>query len=117
MAKKNKEQEPTATLNGVTNRDILQRLNFLYQASAYLNTIAPHAAMVGSDSGEVTRTGAERKAERSRSRRKKRHPATTSDLSRTYVATMKAISQKATVKMCVCLLTGISYLILTSISR
>ena len=104
MAKKNKDQEPTATLHGVTNRDILQRLNFLYQASAYLNTIAPHAApvAVGTDGGEPTQTGAGRRKEKSRSRRKKRHPASTSDLSRAYVATMRAISQKATVKMCVC---------------
>lgn len=100
MAKKSKDQEPTATLSAVTNRDILQRLNFLYQASTYLNTIAPHATRVAQEKSESLGTGAERKAQRSQLRRQKRHPATTSDLSRTYVTAMKAISQKATVKMC-----------------
>ncbi|KAH9839226.1 Rpr2-domain-containing protein [Rhodofomes roseus] len=94
MAKKNKGQEPTATLQSVTNRDILQRLNFLYQASAYLNTIAPHAATTKPEGKRATNHAA-----REELRRKKRHPATTSDLSRNYVASMKAISQKATVKM------------------
>ncbi|THH12471.1 hypothetical protein EW146_g7668 [Bondarzewia mesenterica] len=37
MAKKNKDEAPNP--NSVTNRDILQRLNFLYQASAYLDSI------------------------------------------------------------------------------
>lgn len=101
MVKKNKDQEPTATLNAVTNRDILQRLNFLYQASAYLNTIAPHATTVDPEKSELLGTRVERNAQKSRLRRKKRHPATTSDLSRTYATAMKAISQKVTVKMCV----------------
>ena len=101
MAKKNKDQEPKATLSGVTNRDILQRLNFLYQASTYLNTIAPHAATIGPPNEGMTQQGAAKKAQKSLSRRRRRHPATTSDLSRTYIVAMRAISQKTTVKMCV----------------
>ncbi|KZT71820.1 Rpr2-domain-containing protein [Daedalea quercina L-15889] len=99
MAKKNKEQEPTANLQSVTNRDILQRLNFLYQASAYLNTIAPHAATLPPKHGVPEPSRSQHLAEKHELRRKRRHPASTSDLSRNYVATMKAISQKATVKM------------------
>src|SRR6266581_3589612 len=37
MGKKNKSEVPNP--NNVVNRDILQRLNFLYQASVYLESI------------------------------------------------------------------------------
>jgi hypothetical protein len=33
------KQDAKMNLNGVVNRDLLQRLKFLYQASAYLNSI------------------------------------------------------------------------------
>ncbi|OSX66023.1 hypothetical protein POSPLADRAFT_1133002 [Postia placenta MAD-698-R-SB12] len=97
MAKKNKGQDSTVTINGVANRDILQRLNFLYQASTYLNSIAPHPTdePITNYMGEPL-TCKERKTEM---RRQQRHPATTSDLSRSYVKSMKIIGQKATVRM------------------
>ncbi|CCL98703.1 uncharacterized protein FIBRA_00707 [Fibroporia radiculosa] len=95
MAKKNKDQEPQANLNSVTNRDILQRLNFLYQASAYLHTIAPSPSGKPSND-KVIELSKEQKRER---RRKARHPAQTTELARAYVRSMKIISQKATVRM------------------
>ncbi|PCH36088.1 Rpr2-domain-containing protein [Wolfiporia cocos MD-104 SS10] len=97
MAKKIKGQEPAVSLNSVTNRDILQRLNFLYQASAYLNTINPDRtadARVGPDSSSLSKRQRKRQT-----RRKERHPNTAADLSRNYVKTMKIVAQKATVKM------------------
>ncbi|KAH9935795.1 RNAse P Rpr2/Rpp21/SNM1 subunit domain-containing protein [Fomitopsis serialis] len=67
-------------------------------ASTYLNTIAPHTVTVPKKIG-LNGTRAQRIAKKNELRRKRRHPATASDLSRSYIASMKAISQKATVKM------------------
>lgn len=74
----------TDDANAVPNRDIIQRLNFLYQASVYLND--PGNNPPGTQTRSVV---------------------TTSDLSRSYVKTMKVIGQKTIVKMCV----YISYLL------
>ena len=80
MAKKNKEKSSDVEApnpNNVSNRDIVQRLNFLYQASVYINGIEANA--------ECHNQG--------------RRGVTTSDLSRSYVKTMKTVGQKTTVKM------------------
>ncbi|KAK0244448.1 Rpr2-domain-containing protein [Armillaria nabsnona] len=72
MAKKPKDETPNA--NSVPNKDIIQRLNFLYQASVYLNGVTSQSPP-----------------------RRKR--VTTSDLSRSYVSSMKIVGQKTVVKM------------------
>ncbi|PBK74610.1 Rpr2-domain-containing protein [Armillaria solidipes] len=72
MAKKSKDETPNA--NSVPNKDIIQRLNFLYQASVYLNGVPSQSPP-----------------------RRKR--VTTSDLSRSYVSSMKIVGQKTVVKM------------------
>ncbi|KAK0188263.1 Rpr2-domain-containing protein [Armillaria mellea] len=72
MAKKAKDEAPNA--NSVPNKDILQRLNFLYQASVYLNGVASPSPP-----------------------RRKR--VTAGDLSRSYVSSMKIVGQKTVVKM------------------
>ncbi|KAK0201592.1 RNAse P Rpr2/Rpp21/SNM1 subunit domain-containing protein [Desarmillaria ectypa] len=72
MAKKSKDEVPNP--NSVPNRDIIQRLNFLYQASVYLN-------------GVTSQSPPQRKR------------VTTSDLSRSYVSSMKIVGKKTTVKM------------------
>ncbi|KAK0438336.1 RNAse P Rpr2/Rpp21/SNM1 subunit domain-containing protein [Desarmillaria tabescens] len=72
MAKKSKDEAPNP--NNVPNRDIIQRLNFLYQASVYLNGVSPP-------------------------QKRKQKRVTTSDLSRSYVSSMKIVGQKTTVKM------------------
>ncbi|KAI0256061.1 hypothetical protein BJV78DRAFT_1168913 [Lactifluus subvellereus] len=51
MGKKNKDEAPNP--NNVVNRDILQRLNFLYQASAYLESVSRQcrgSTLAGADS-------------------------------------------------------------------
>ncbi len=73
MAKKPKDETPNA--NSVPNKDIIQRLNFLYQAGVYLNGVTSQSPP-----------------------RRKR--VTTSDLSRSYVSSMKIVGQKTVVKMC-----------------
>ncbi|KAF5348648.1 hypothetical protein D9758_006762 [Tetrapyrgos nigripes] len=82
MAKTPKNETPGP--NSVPNRDIMQRLNFLYQASVYLNS-------VDTSSPQPTDT------EQSWSRRKPN--ARVGDISRNYIDMMKVVGTKTTVKM------------------
>ena len=99
MAKKDKD--PTPNPASIQNREIIQRLNFIYQASVYLTNLSQDvpstdANPTGSDAHQ-TRTGdkEERRAYRRRIR-------TTNDLARAYVDTMTTVGKKTTVKMYVC---------------
>ncbi|KAL5523807.1 hypothetical protein ACEPAG_7980 [Sanghuangporus baumii] len=112
MAKKNKDDTPNP--NSIPNRDIMQRLNFLYQASSYLNglgvvhsTSGPSNVAVHSKTEDVEdRTGKERPSsaktkEMTYGMRKwsGQRKATAYDLARSYVKSMKVIGQKTNVKM------------------
>ncbi|TCD68269.1 hypothetical protein EIP91_011235 [Steccherinum ochraceum] len=118
MAKKIKDEVPNP--NSVTNRDVLQRMNFLYQASAFLNNLveepsqhtkkaptAPTAIstlpalppLPGISSISESRRRQSRRKKQQEERRKKRHPATCEDLSRTYIRAMKSIGQKTNVRL------------------
>ena len=89
MGKKNNLNVQVPNTNSIANRDIIQRLNFLYQASVYLNGIPPPSdAVVTSDS--LNANGA---------KKNRRRKLTTSDLSKSYIKTMKIVGQKTTVKM------------------
>lgn len=57
----------------VVNRDIIQRLNFLYQASVYLSSCNPL--------------------------QKAPKLVSTRDLAKDYISTMKAVGQRTTVRM------------------
>lgn len=97
MAKKGKDEAPNP--NGVTNRDIIQRLNFLYQASVYLSAIPNPVQPVASTSSSDQRV---KKTARTKAGRRKFKPVrkvTAGDLAKTYISTMKAVGQKTTVKM------------------
>jgi ribonuclease P protein subunit RPR2 len=97
MAKKTKDDVPNP--NSVSNRDILQRLNFLYQASALLGTIdTPPREMAAPVPASLK--GKERRQEM-RKRNRERHSTAPADLSRTYVRSMKAIGQKTNMRLCV----------------
>lgn len=94
MPKKPKDDVPNP--NSVSNRDIIQRLNFLYQASVYLNGMQPmpsHSPSI-SASGNANEDWAKGKR-----KRKGRRVLSTSDLSRSYAKTMKAVGQKSVTKM------------------
>ena len=80
MAKKTKDDVPN--VNSVTNRDIMQRMNFLYQASLYMNSLSTSDSETTSTQGEDKR-------------------ATTSQISRSYIKTMKVVGKKTVVKLCV----------------
>jgi ribonuclease P protein subunit RPR2 len=97
MAKKGKDEAPNP--HSVSNRDIIQRLNFLYQAGVYLNTISsgsgsgvPHqdATPSSTSGGQCTKPNKKRKVQRK---------ATTSDLAKAYISSMKVVGQKTTVKL------------------
>ncbi|EJD03012.1 Rpr2-domain-containing protein [Fomitiporia mediterranea MF3/22] len=123
MGKKNKDDTPN--INSVPNRDIIQRLNFLYQASSYLNglgVVRTPAAPSGTSTRPVKEdvTSIEdlpsedpenegvkanedigEKSPQGRGTRKPsgKRKATTHDLARSYVKSMKIIGQKTNVKM------------------
>ncbi|KAI0744090.1 RNAse P Rpr2/Rpp21/SNM1 subunit domain-containing protein [Daedaleopsis nitida] len=93
MGKKDKNQEPVANLNGVANRDIIQRINFLYQASTYLNSISTPSTSTVSPRPKGKGKG------KSRKKSTIRHPRDTGELSRCYVGSMRIVGQKAMVRM------------------
>ncbi|KAH8107874.1 Rpr2-domain-containing protein [Cristinia sonorae] len=106
MAKKGKDEAPNPS--SVANRDILQRMNFLYQASAFLNTIVdppavpepPSPPVVSSIASTPVQQERQLKIQRKRVERlKKRHPPTCAALSRSYINSMKIIGQKTNVKL------------------
>jgi ribonuclease P protein subunit RPR2 len=115
MAKKEKEETPN--VNATQNRDISQRLNFLYQASVYLQSIAPSTTSgLRSNKGKKREEGRDanstmmvvdevssnklsgRPTVKKHGRRigKKQ---TTGDLARSYIQCMRVVGQKTTVKM------------------
>jgi ribonuclease P protein subunit RPR2 len=94
MGKKQKDKDEAPNPNSAANRDIIQRLNFLYQASVYLNSVgAPAPSTSGRASGE--------KQVKSKGKGNGRSVMSTMDLSRSYIKSMKVVGQKTTVKMCV----------------
>ncbi|KAF8135830.1 Rpr2-domain-containing protein [Boletus edulis] len=112
---KNKDEIPNPT--SVANRDILQRLNFLYQASVLLHGLAPPSSTHDDDDDDDdpprssatlndtdTVTGTEQdgrsRPKKSASKRKKRRRVVSfEELSRSYIETMKSVGQKTMVKM------------------
>ena len=70
MAKKTNDDVPNP--NSVVNRDIIQRLNFLYQASVYLSSCNPP---------------------------KSPRLVSTRDLAKDYISTMRAVGKRTTVRM------------------
>lgn len=95
MAKKGKSDVPNPS--SIQNRDILQRLNFLYQASTYMGTILPAVAPASGASVEINNrdhsTRIAKKASRNRARN------STQDLSRIYMRDAKVVAQKTMMRM------------------
>ena len=125
MGKKNKDEAPKP--NNVLNRDILQRLNFLYQASVYMESISRQCnrgpALEGSSednseclvdglstqpiprSSVLTSAGtimtplSKASGRKRPQEQRKRRVIHASDIGQGYVRAMRMIGQKATVKM------------------
>ena len=119
MGKKNKTESPNPS--NITNRDILQRLNFLYQASVYLESISrkcgesvhtgagpsagesepPMDVTAVAEAGPSTAT-LSKAAKRKRDREQcKGRVIRAADIGQGYVRAMRLIGQKTTVKMLV----------------
>ena len=98
MGKKNKDQEPVANLSSVANRDIAQRINFLYQASTYLSTISRSLPPSAQDAAKADRGKAESK-NKHKKRPNLRQPRNVAELARNYVGTMRIVGQKTMVRM------------------
>ncbi|KAF8187514.1 RNAse P Rpr2/Rpp21/SNM1 subunit domain-containing protein [Pholiota molesta] len=120
MAKK--QNEATPNVNATANRDIVQRLNFLYQASVYLQSIAPPAPPAPMETttrkgkakqtendkedesmGMVVAQEASSSSSTARQGKKNKHKIgrkkTTGDLARSYIQCMRVVGQKTTVKI------------------
>lgn len=90
MAKKQRPQGgEDAQAQLVQNRDILQRLNFLYQASAYLAHASPPDA-----------ARAPASTSRARNAARHRHTLSLHDLSRAYTQSMRAVGLRTVTRMC-----------------
>ena len=118
MGKKNKSEVPNP--NNVVNRDILQRLNFLYQASVYMESVSRQSEgfvrtgmrTSGSTPGPSAGSTAVENADPppmtplSKARRRKGdwvqrkgRVIRAADIGQGYVRAMRLIAQKTTVKM------------------
>ncbi|KAL0572066.1 hypothetical protein V5O48_009884 [Marasmius crinis-equi] len=106
MAKKDKNEAPNP--NAVANRDIIHRLNFLYQASVYLNGMdqSHHSSSAQSEPEPSASTSTPMnmnisEEQRTESRKKRRKPRKIGikDLARSYIDTMKVVGTKTTVRM------------------
>lgn len=98
MGKRQKVDSPN--ISAVANKDIIQRLNFLYQASVYLQSLEgrnlPAKQKDASDFDPPPTQNAVQKNV------KKKHTANrrrTNDLARDYINCMRQVAQKTTVKM------------------
>ena len=89
MAKKHQSAAP-ANPHNVPNRDIMQRLNFLYQASTYLSSLSATKGTAAPTSSN--QSGREKQTN-------KQPLATPAYLSRAYISSMKTIGQKTVVKL------------------
>ena len=115
MGKKNKGAFPNPS--NIANRDILQRLNFLYQASVYLESISrkcgesvdtvagpdfgpPMSAAAAGPSTPALSKAPRRKRDREQ---RKGRVIRAADIGQGYVRAMRLIGQKTTTKMSVIL--------------
>jgi ribonuclease P protein subunit RPR2 len=94
----------------IPNKDIIQRLNFLYQASVYLSNLsrdvppidASHPAPSALSACEEDQAHSKAKNPKSRHAKQSRgRSRTAEELSRAYVHTMTMVGKRAMVKMCV----------------
>ncbi|EDR11615.1 uncharacterized protein LACBIDRAFT_314015 [Laccaria bicolor S238N-H82] len=112
MGKKQKDDVPN--INSVANRDIIQRLNFMYQASVYLQSLSTSASTSSTSSadsmdqsgvppceasGSITEPSSPQKSAKGKRRRVIGRKKTVNDLARSYVHALKVVGQKTTVKM------------------
>ncbi|KAK1224003.1 hypothetical protein PQX77_013098 [Marasmius sp. AFHP31] len=91
MAKKDKNEAPNP--NAIANRDIIHRLNFLYQASVYLNGMDISEPPTSSQATTGEQDG------KCKPKKRKSRRVGVKDLAKSYIDTMKVVGTKTTVRM------------------
>ncbi|KAG8788579.1 hypothetical protein FRC15_003460 [Serendipita sp. 397] len=94
MGKNTTEQNERPNLVTVPNKDLMQRMNFLYQVASYLSQqdgpslehIRTHSDQVHNGEGPI-------------SKRKRKRPGTVKDLAGFHIRTMRTIGSKSIVKV------------------
>jgi len=96
-----KKQYGTAPPNphSIPNRDIMQRLNFLYQASTYLSSLSATNGSATPEMQPDAQTAASPDPKGTENQMDKVPIATPAYLSRAYVSSMKSIGRKTVVKL------------------
>lgn len=94
MVKKRKDEAPNP--NNVPNRDIIQRLNFLYQASMLVSGIPGGPSKSGPSSPSASGTVLGQKK-----RKRRVNTLDTNDLAKRYIRDIRVIGKKTLVQMCV----------------
>lgn len=97
MAKKQHSTAPPNPHN-IPNRDIMQRLNFLYQASTYLSSLSETKGSAPPTTQPEAQTVATSES-KGKEQRAEVPIVTPAYLSRAYVSSMKTIGQKTVVKL------------------
>ncbi|TEB37225.1 Rpr2-domain-containing protein [Coprinellus micaceus] len=96
------KEDPAPTINSVQNRDIIQRLNFMYQAGTFLQGLHTQNAVASSSSLESTTKEPISSKKRKGGKKAKLECVeglkTMGDLGRSYVHSMKVVGQRTTVK-------------------
>jgi ribonuclease P protein subunit RPR2 len=117
MGKKQKE-ENSPNINAAANKDIIQRLSFLYQASVYLQSLDVSSLRGSGEEATKNLEGetleldtrpkphADKKANRKNTRTRQVSRRRTGDLARDYIHCLRQVAKKTTVKMCVNLYLG-----------
>lgn len=96
-----------AAISNVPNRDIMQRMNFLWQASGYFEGLGGGGDLRGGVAGASTstRSGGDNEGgliQEKRARRRRTKTVDGCDLAKMYVRTMNIVGQRTTTKMFVC---------------
>lgn len=105
MVKKQKQkQEAVPTAQSAPNRDIIQRLNFSYQASVFLANLAssvdPSAASAPAvSSGDPQKAGHPSTPRQKKNGRHRAGQISLDDLSRKWAADVKSVGKKTTVRI------------------
>jgi ribonuclease P protein subunit RPR2 len=92
MGKNKQSKDEAPNPNSVANREMFQRLNFLYQASAYLKGIEAPASVPSDGIDHTSRDNPRKKG-------CKRRRATLGGLGSSYVQCMRNISSKCVIRM------------------
>ncbi|CAK5281263.1 unnamed protein product, partial [Mycena citricolor] len=106
MGKKGKE-DAVPSPAAIVNKDIMQRLNFMYQASVYLSSLGqPESststadpALRNEERGDEGRDSLQKRRQKKIKNVKRRAKMTAPDLARTYVGAMKVVASRTTVRI------------------